>query len=331
MNRIVVIGASQGGVHALRTLVSQLPPDLPAPVLAVVHVGALPSILPAILRDSGRLTASHAKNGDELRPGHILVAPPDHHMLVTDGHVELTRGPRENWARPAIDPLFRTAAEVYGPRLVGVVLTGRLNDGASGLYEIKRRGGVAVVQDPNDAEAPEMPLSALDNVDVDHCLPLSQIPELLIRLAREPAHAAPVTTGETAMDDRALPIIAPHAQTCPECGGAMREEAQGGLTRFRCHIGHVMTAEVLAAIQLESLEKDLSSALRFLNERAALCHEIAGKHAARGDTAAAAAWTKASEEALQREEAVRRLSDAEWSHPEAEPRAQRVGTGTSPR
>jgi two-component system chemotaxis response regulator CheB len=156
MPRIIAIGASEGGVHALRALIGGLPADFPAPVLAVLHVGTSQSLMPSILNDLGGISASHARNGERLRPSHVFVAPPDHHLLVSDGRLELSSGPRENWVRPAVDPLFRTAAESYGPDTVGVVLTGRLNDGTSGLYEIKRRGGIAIVQDPDEAEAPSV-------------------------------------------------------------------------------------------------------------------------------------------------------------------------------
>ncbi len=180
---IVVIGASAGGVEAIRFLAAALPPDFAAAVLVVLHIGAHRSVLPWLLNQKGPLPARHPGNGDPIRPGHIYVAPPDHHLLVEPGRVHLTRGPRENWVRPAIDPLFRSAAQAYGSGVVGVVLTGGLNDGTAGLFEIKRRGGVAVVQDPNDAASPDMPRSALKHVVVDHCLPLSEIAALLAEFA----------------------------------------------------------------------------------------------------------------------------------------------------
>ena len=318
MSRIVVVGASQGGVEALRRLVRGLPADFPAPVLVVLHVGAAQSLLPSLLHGHGGLSASHAFDGEALKPGHILVAPPDRHMRVLDGHVELTRGPRENWARPAVDPLFRSAAETCGADEVGVVLTGQLNDGASGLWEIKRRGGIAVVQDPAEAEAPSMPQSALDNVQVDFCLPLADIPRTLDRLVREEplSRRTPDQRGALAMSHQDPPFDRPAAQICPDCGGAMREETQGRLTRYHCHIGHVMTAEVLAASQVETLRRDISTVLRTLNERAALCREMADKHAARGEGEVARMWREAAEEAERRESALRDLDEAAWSHPE---------------
>ena len=181
---IIVVGSSQGGVAALCALVSGLPKDLPAAILLVQHTGP-ESMLPAILNDVGGLEASHSEDGEMIRGGHIHVAPPGRHMLVVDGHLALSRGPREHWMRPAIDPLFRSAAEVYGSHVIGVVMTGSLTDGTSGLYEIKRHGGIAIVQAPSDAEEPSMPQSALQNVSVDYCIPLSELPGLLARLAEQ--------------------------------------------------------------------------------------------------------------------------------------------------
>jgi two-component system, chemotaxis family, protein-glutamate methylesterase/glutaminase len=317
MAPIVAIGASQGGVDALHRLVSHLPADFPAAILIVVHVGRGPSLLPSILNDIRRLPASHAIHGERIRPGHIYVAPPDHHLLVKDGELRLSRGPRENWTRPAIDPLFRCVAEEYGPAGIGVILTGNLSDGTVGLYEIKRRGGVAIVQDPGEAEARSMPMSALNNVAVDYCLPLAELPALLMRLVKEAEIEEPKEVGVPDMQELERPMERPIAQTCPECGGAMREEQVGSVTQFRCHIGHVLNAEVLVAAQLEILERDLSSVLRLLNERAELCRDLAHKHSAHGNIETQAQWLRAAEEATNREDAIRRMTEAEWIRPEA--------------
>jgi two-component system chemotaxis response regulator CheB len=315
MDRIIVMGASQGGIAALRTIIRGLPKTFEAPVLVVQHLGA-ESILPSVLNDVGGLPVVYAKDGDPIRGGRILVAPPEQHMLVSDGRIELTRGPRENWSRPALDPLFRTAAAAYGEAVVGVVLTGRLNDGAAGLYEIKRMGGIAIVQDPADAEAPSMPQSAIAAVPVDFRLPVREIAPCLIKLAEEARSATPARRTEPAMDPQKRSLTPPLAQTCPECGGAMREEALGPLTRFRCHIGHIMTAEVLVAAQTLVLENQLASTLRLLNERAALCREMADKAGARGEAEARAAWLRAGDEAARREEILKALTETEWTHPE---------------
>lgn len=317
MGRIITVGASQGGLQALRVLIGGLPPDFSAPLLVVQHIGAAESILPSVLNDIGTLDADFATPREPLAPGRIYVAPPDHHMLVNDGRIDLTRGPRENWARPAIDPLFRTAAYHYGPEAVGILLSGRLNDGTAGLFEIKRAGGVAMVQTPHEAEAPDMPQSALDNVAIDYCLPVAEMPRLLMRLAAETSRTViPFFRGAKAMEQEQS-LSRPTAQTCPECGGAMREESLGNVTRFRCHIGHVMTAEVLAATQLEELENTISAVVRNLNERANLCRELAEKQLAKGNERAAEQWTKAAEETDRRQLLARQLVDSDWKHPEA--------------
>jgi two-component system chemotaxis response regulator CheB len=264
--------------------------------------------------------ATFARHGEKLEPGRIYVAPPDHHLLLENDHLELSRGPRENWARPAIDPLFRSAAQSHGPDVIGIVLSGRLNDGTAGLFEIKRHGGIAVVQTPAEAEAPDMPKNALEHVAVDYCLPIKEISRLLVRLADLPSQKRPVTdetdmTEMTEMTDPP-PIIEPSAQTCPECGGAMRQRQIGQLVDFRCHIGHRMTAEILAATQLELLENQLSSVLRILNERVALCRDMAEKCLAAGQTRNAEAWELAADEALQRETRAKEMAEIGWAHPE---------------
>src|SRR5438552_117454 len=269
MAEIIAIGASQGGVHALKALVERLPKNFRTPILVVLHIGAARSVLPAILNARGGPTASHPADGELIRDGHIFVAPPDHHMLVADGHIRLSGGARENWARPAIDPLFRSVARNHGAGVIGVILSGALNDGTAGLYDIKQRGGMTIVQDPADAEAPSMPQSALHNVSVDYCLPLSEIAPLLTRLEKQRLSKTS-TPGVFAMPDAEHKFSIPVALTCPECGGAMREEQRGTITQFRCHIGHVMTAEILAAAKLERLQNDVAVCVRAANEHTEL-------------------------------------------------------------
>lgn len=314
MARIVVVGASQGGVRALNALIGALPSEFVPPILIVQHIGASRSMLPSILNDIDGDKAAFGQDGEPVCDHRIYVAPPDHHMLLNDGHLELTRGPRENWARPAVDPLFRTAAYYYGADAIGVILSGRLNDGTAGLYEIKRQGGVAIVQTPSEAEAGDMPRSALENVAIDYCVPIAEIPRLLSKLTKESDKQRSLRRGERMMkqekDEK------PTAQTCPDCGGAMRQENLGTLTHFRCHIGHAMTAEVLAAAQLTKLEYDICAIQRTLNERAALCRELSEKHRANGNSRAAETWGRAAEEAQRREEISRQLTRTQWSHPE---------------
>jgi two-component system chemotaxis response regulator CheB len=286
---IIAIGASTGAVEALSSLVAGLPPDLPAAVFVVVHILAqTTSHLPQILDRAGPLPAAHAVDGEPIRQGRIYCAPPDLHLMVEREHVRLVRGPKENRCRPAIDPLFRTAARAYGTRVVGVVLTGALDDGASGLQAIKRRGGIAVVQDPEDALIPDMPRSALKYVAVDQCLPLASIPSMLARLAREPAR----DEGAFAMpEDMELDIESAEFNlakmeanempgtlssfTCPECRGPLWELRDGELVRFRCRSGHAFTADSMLAQQSETLEQALWIALNTLNESALMAERLA--------------------------------------------------------
>ena len=169
----------------MERLFADLPAEIPAAILCVLHVGPYPSQLPSILNRYSSLHAHFAKRGELIRPGEIYVAPPDHHLLVRRSHVTLSRGPRVNWSRPAIDPLFASAAKTYGSRVVGVLLTGRLNDGTAGLYEVKRHGGITIVQDPSDAMCPGMPASALKRVAVDHCVRLADMPRILFQVCKE--------------------------------------------------------------------------------------------------------------------------------------------------
>jgi two-component system chemotaxis response regulator CheB len=178
---IVVVGASAGGVEALSTLFWDLPPEIPIAFFVVLH--RLPhslSWLPSILERTARLPAEHPRDGEKIRPGRIYVAPPDFHLMVGKGIVRLSHGPKEHHTRPAIDPLFLSAAQVYGQRVIGVLLSGMLDDGAKGLKEIKRHGGLSIVQSLAEAGFPDMPRNALANVEIDHCVPLAQIRDLIM-------------------------------------------------------------------------------------------------------------------------------------------------------
>ena len=236
---ILLIGASAGGVQALSKLVAGLPADLPAAVFIVLHVAPHGrSAMPVILSRAGHLPAVHAEDGQPVEPGRIYVAPPDHHIVLEGGEVRLSRAPTENAQRPAVDVLFRTAAQAYGRRVVAVVLTGNLDDGTAGLAVVKRHGGTAVIQDPEDADYPSMPLSAIHNVQVDHVLPLSGIAPLLVELVREPLAEEPELpepegrgmkgSSSTARDSEGQGVASD--LTCPDCGGSLRE----GRTRRSC-------------------------------------------------------------------------------------------------
>jgi two-component system chemotaxis response regulator CheB len=321
---IVVIGASAGGVDALLKLVAALPTDLPAAVFIVLHVGSHKSELPGLLDRLGGLPAAHAEDGDSIESGRIYVAPPDHHMVIQRGRISLTKGPRENWARPAIDPLFRSAADVYGPNVIGAILTGALNDGTAGLYQVAQAGGVTVVQDPLDAHNPSMPESALTHVAVDHCLPLVKIGPLLVGLIDErsnmPTLPAPTMKEQPQQDEEMAAEFTenmPAAVTCPDCGGALRRRELGSLTQFACHIGHIYTAEVMMVAQFVTLERFIESAMRSLDERAELCRQMAEKAIPDGLEQKGSPWDAAMREAHEQTEPLRKLLTREWIHPAA--------------
>jgi two-component system chemotaxis response regulator CheB len=300
---IIVVGASAGGMEALQTLVAALPGDLPASVFIVWHLSpGVKSMLPEVLSRAGRLRAVHPRDGDRIEPGRIYVAPNDRHMLIERGYVRITRGPKENRFRPAVDPLFRSAAYIYGTRVIGVVLTGALDDGTVGLWTIKLRGGTAVVQDPADALQRSMPLNALDNVEVDHKLPVAEIGPLLVRLTREEAAPAPETApGErelleteikiaeehNAMDERVLDFGQLSPFTCPECRGVLATLRNGKLMRYRCHTGHAFSPNALLTSSTEEVEKALWDAVRAMDETMMLLNSMGEEFASNGNTLAA--------------------------------------------
>lgn len=294
---VVVIGASAGGVEALREVVSRLPADLPVPVLVVLHLPARsPSALPAILSRSGPLPADRVEDGEPIRPGHIYVARSDHHLLLVDGRVRLSNGPAENGHRPAIDPLFRSAARAYGPGAVGVVLSGARDDGTAGLAAIAQRGGIAIVQDPADALHPSMPRSALEHIAVDHVLPAVAIGPQLAELVRkgrdewtEPDSdpTDPLLTAETEMAGM-KPMTTdqlpgrPSGFACPSCHGALFELDGLPIPRYRCRVGHAWSPESLLEEHAQAYEGALWSALRALEEKAALGRRMAASARERG-------------------------------------------------
>jgi two-component system chemotaxis response regulator CheB len=318
---IIAVGASAGGVEALKALVEGLPANLPAAVFVVLHIPVhSPSQLPNILSRAGALTTVHARDGAPIRRGQIYVAPPDQHLLVERGRIRVVRGPRENRHRPAVDPLFRTAALAYGPRVVGVILTGALDDGTSGLLAIKQRGGVAVVQDPDEALYAGMPRSALEHVAVDYCMPLAEIAPLLVRLTGEPsqeegAYPMPEEMAQEArlaeMDMAALTDDdhpgTPSAFSCPECGGVLWELRDGDLLRFRCRVGHAYNPESVLAGQSERFEEALWSALKTLEESVSLSRRLARQAHERGQTRVAARFEQKVSDSEQRAARLREV------------------------
>jgi two-component system chemotaxis response regulator CheB len=288
---IIVIGASAGGVEALETLMHDLPAGLPAAVFVVLHIGKYESQLAGILDRVGPLPATEAASGQAFEPGHVYTAVSDRHLLLHDGHILVRRGPHENLSRPAIDPLFRSAACSFGGRVIGVVLSGALNDGTAGLRAIKRCGGVAVVQDPADAMMPSMPMSALRYVEVDHCVPVARMGALLAELAAAPAGRTPEIPAdicfEAAIAAQELQDMSVEQQrgmpspfSCPECGGALWEVADGNMLRYRCHIGHAYTADAMLHAEAAEIDQLLSRLLRSHRDRAELARRMARQESA---------------------------------------------------
>lgn len=317
---IVVIGGSAGSIEAASQLVRTLPSDLPAALFVVVHFpDSASSTLPRILARAGALPAWHAKDCEPVTPGRIYVARPDCHMTLEAGRLRLTSGPRENGSRPAIDPLFRSAAHHYGSRVIGVVLSGNLNDGTAGLLSIKRRGGLALVQSPDSALYTGMPRSAIDHVQVDHVAPAAELGDLLSRLVSDPVpdRGAMATlppdhreADEVTLEDRRQQPGIPSTMSCPECHGVLWEVKDGDLVKFRCRVGHAYTAEALIAHQSDQLEVALWTALRALEEHWALSRRLAVRASSRGHVQSAAVFTEQAMDAEHHASLVRAVLNA---------------------
>jgi len=339
---IVVIGASAGGVEAITTVLAGLPRDLRAAVLVVLHISRGRSVMPEIISRAARLPATHPNDGDELHYGHIYVAPPDHHLTVDGSRMRVQHGPSENGVRPAVDPLFRSAARSFGPRVVGVVLTGALDDGTAGLAAVKEAGGIAVVQDPEEAFAPSMPRSAMNLVPVDHVLPLREIPVLLTTLALEEAppetrrtgpHLAPIEPDHSEAPIAWNPEDRPgrlSVYSCPECHGSLWETDDLGILRFRCRVGHVYSSQSMLAAQTDSVDRALWAALRSLEERASLTRKMADRARERQHPWVANAFDIRAREAQEHAAVVREmLVNRTMAHDTPEASGEPVAPGRS--
>jgi two-component system chemotaxis response regulator CheB len=320
---VIVVGASAGGFEALKKLVAGLPKDLRASVFIVWHMSPdIRGVLPEVLNRENTIEAAHAFDGELIKPNRIYVAPPDRHLLIENGKVRVTRGPKENRFRPAVDPLFRSAAYVYNNRVIGVILSGALDDGTAGLWTIKHRGGIAVVQDPKDAEVPSMPENALREVEVDYTVPVSEMASLLVRLSKEKA----AETSEVFMEDdektkievgiaaeegafekgvMQLGELTPF--TCPDCHGVLSKIKDGNRARFRCHTGHAFSADALLATVTENIEDSLYSAMRGVEESIMLLNHIGDHFAEVNQPKLAAMFFKKAKEAQNRAQAVREV------------------------
>jgi two-component system chemotaxis response regulator CheB len=318
--QVVAIGASAGGVEALSLLVAGLPADLDAAVFVVLHIPAhTTSQLPAILQRCSRLPVRAAVDREPLVGGQILVAPADRHMLVEPDCVRVTRGPRENRHRPSVDALFRSVSVAYGPRAIGVVLSGMLDDGTAGLWAIKNSGGRALVQDPASAQYPSMPESAIRHVAVDAVRPLESLGAEIVRLVGErvPAAAAPapahlgienlIALEGNGLQAGVMSLGKVSAFTCPDCHGVLVQIEEGKVVRFRCHTGHAFSFKTLLAEVNEAIDNGLWDTLRAIEERILLLGQMAEAAGAAGGPEVAAQCRADAAAAAQRVETLREM------------------------
>ena len=316
-----MIGASTGGFEAIRQLVALLPSDLDATIFIVWHMSPdVTGVLPQVINQQKTILATNAFDNEIVTTNRIYVAPPDRHLLLENGFVRVSRGPKENRFRPAVDPLFRSAAYIYGPRVIGVVLSGALDDGTAGLWTIKSRGGIAIVQEPAEAEVSSMPENALAAVAVDYRVTIAELAPLLVRLTAETV----TEFGEIAMEEQqkiaietriaaqngalglgVLTLGKPSHFACPECHGVLSAITDGDLVRYRCHTGHAYSADSLLTTLTENVEDTLWSAIRGLEESIILLNNLGDHYADKNQPKLAAMCFQKAQEVETRAEIVR--------------------------
>lgn len=300
-----------GGFDVIKSIISELPPDFSIPIFIVWHMSPdVQGVLPQVLNKLKTINASNAVDGELILPNHIYVAPPDHHMLIEKDSIKVSRGPKENLFRPAIDPLFRSAAVAYGKRVIGIVLSGGLDDGTSGLWQVKAHGGIAIVQDPEDAAHSSMPKSALQAVKVDHCLPASALAGLLVKLAKlgviddknfwdEKSRAEiDIAAAGNAIQYGADSVGKLSPYSCPECHGVMSRIMEDNIIRFRCHTGHAYTSDSLLLALGQRTEESLYNVLRGMEETIFLLNHMGDHYAEANEPKLAAAYFLAAKKSL---------------------------------
>lgn len=306
--RIIVIGTSAGGFEVLVKLVAQLPGEMPAAVFIVVHMAATSSaeFLVQRLQKQTNHTCKVASHQELIQPGFIYLAPADHHLIISGNYTLITQGPRENQFRPAIDTLFRSAAASYSSHVIGIVLTGMLTDGTVGMEAIKRSGGLAVVQHPEEAEFPDMPLSVLKNLQVDYTLPVAEMGALVTRLLNEPVNRQQDVPEDIKMEAKIAERVMGSTEdvekigkkvpfTCPECGGNLWELTHGSVLRYRCHLGHTFHSHSLMKEINHELEETLWVALRIMEERKNLLTSMVERE----ENGVSSSWTNGQRERIE--------------------------------
>lgn len=305
--RLVVIGASAGGLEAVRQVLGGLGPDFPAAILIVIHTGAdATGSLITVLGRATRMPVEMASDGQPIEPGHVYLPPPDFHLLLDDDRIALSRGPRQHGFRPAVDPLFISAADGCRGQVIGVILSGALGDGTLGLTAVKRAGGLAIVQNPGEAAFPSMPLTALKSVEVDYVESAGQIAARLAELVRRPVRRTPRHAALLPSAGLTSPGLTPNggkshargrsrtseltALICPNCGGPLWESTSDGVIEYACHVGHRFSPDALRELEADQLDRALWTAVRALKEDAIL-HKRMAEHAdEHGMAALAAGW-----------------------------------------
>jgi len=318
--RIIVIGASSGGFEALKRIIRELPADFNASVFIVWHMSPdVPGILPQVLNRINRIYAAHAYNGEDIKSNRIYISRPDHHLLIRNGKVRVTHGPKENRFRPAIDPLFRSAAYTYTNRVIGVILSGALDDGTAGLWTVKQYDGIAIVQDPLDAEVSSMPRNAMRQVKVDHSVPVSEMAKLLVRICKEPLIERPevmkdeqtkkeieIAAEENALEKGLMNFDDLTPFTCPQCHGVLSRSYNGDLVRYRCHTGHAYTVDALMESLTEKVEDYLYNSMRGMDETIILLNHLGDHYAEANQPQLAALFFKKAKQAGDRSQLVRK-------------------------
>jgi two-component system, chemotaxis family, protein-glutamate methylesterase/glutaminase len=315
---IVVVGASAGGIEALGTVLGGLAPDYDGVIFVVLHIPARGGrALTSILARASPIPVSTAIDREPMRGGNVYVCVADQHLLVGNGHVHVRHGPKENGHRPAVDPLFRSAARYYGPRVVGVILSGTLSDGTAGLHMVRSHGGVAVVQDPSDSLHDGMPTRALRDVGAEHVVPAADIGPLLSSLSHEEAELRVTAPSETMQEEVARleggtssAAERPGCRSqwpCPDCDSVLRGVDDGEPLRFRCLVGHTWSAESLLYQQRDAVEAALWVALRSLEDRVALAEAMAREAETSGKPMSASRFRSDLEMMVESIDILRRL------------------------
>jgi len=315
---IIVIGGSAGSISTLITLVKALPSDLAASVFITVHIRPQStSRLPQVLSSAGKLEVCYATDGEAIERSNIYVAPPNRHLLLEDGVTRLSAGPLENGFRPAVDSMFRSAARTYGSRVIGVILSGMLDDGTLGLMTVKRYGGVAIVQDPDNIEFPDMPSSALEHVKVDYVRREDDLASLLIDLTKDTGEVsikeergneeAPMNNEMDSALNEEIKRLTPLLYSCPECGGVLAPRWDGTLVHYECEVKHTFSPQALVSQQAEALERALWAGMRGLEEKARLSDQIAANAQTQGNAESAAMFSERARVAREQANLLRQL------------------------